>query len=123
MKGTILLNYDENTKQIEEEEKSKFLKNLLDLMGVPTEEFWTGGDSLSIDQRIKLRSILATYSIQVIDDLDGHMQVYVDKELVGEWFKSQYRLKKDLRELDPKKQLYIEMEVSYWTIFEEQQEN
>lgn len=122
MKGTILLSYDENTKQIEEEEKSKFLKNLLEQMGVPVEEFWTGGDTLSSDQRIKLRSILSTYGIQVIDDLDGHLQVYVQQELMGEWFKSTYKLKKDLRQIDPKKRLYIEMEISYWTIFEEKQE-
>jgi hypothetical protein len=90
-------------------------------MGVPVQDFWTTDTVLSIDQRIKLRSILATYSIQVIDDLDGHMQVYVEKELVGEWFKSTYKLKRDLRQLDPKKQLYMEMIINCWTIFEEQE--
>jgi hypothetical protein len=121
MQGTILLNYNENVKQVEEEEKTRFLRGLLEQMGVPVEEFWTTDTSLSIDQRIKLRNILATYGIQVIDDLDGHMQVYVDKELVGEWFKSTYKLKRDLRELDPKKQLYMEMTINFWTIFEQQE--
>lgn len=121
MQGTILLNHNENVKQVEEEEKSRFLRNLLEQMGVPVQDFWTTDTVLSIDQRIKLRSILATYSIQVIDDLDGHMQVYVEKELVGEWFKSTYKLKRDLRQLDPKKQLYMEMIINCWTIFEEQE--
>lgn len=121
MRNIILLNYDENIKQIEEEEKIKFLKNLLEQMDVPVESFWTNSNSLSIEQRIRLRGILATYSIQVIDDLDGHMQIYVDRELVGEWFKSTYKLKRDLRQLDPRKQLYVEMTINYWTIFEEQE--
>ena len=122
MQGTILLNYNENVKRIEEEEKLSFLRNLLEQMGVPVDDFWTISTGLSIDQRIKLRTILTTYGIQVIDDLDGHMQVYVERELVGEWFKSTYKLKRDLRELDPKKQLYMEMTINFWTIFEEQEQ-
>ena len=122
MKGTILLNYNENTKQVEEEERYRFLRNLLEQMGLPIEEFWTTDGLLSVDQRIKLRGILTTYGIQVIDDLDGHMQIYVEGELTGEWHKCTYKLKKDLRELDPRKQLYLEMEVNCWSLFEEQEQ-
>jgi hypothetical protein len=121
MKGTILLNYDEGTKKVEEEEKSRFLRTLLEQMGVPIEDFWITDGELSINQKIKLRGILATYSVQVIDDLDGAMQVYVENEKVGEWNKCIYKLKRDLRQLDPRKQLYLEMEVDCWTIFEEEE--
>lgn len=121
MKGSILLNYSENVKQVEDEEKTRFLRNLLEQMGVPLEDFWETDGALSIDQRIKLRSILATYNILVIDDQDGGLKVYVEKELVGEWFKSTYKLKTDLQQLERKKQLYMEMLVNYWTIFEEQE--
>lgn len=119
MKGTVLLNYDENTKQVEEEEKTRFLRDLLEQMGVPINEFWNAETSLSVNQKIKLRGLLATYQIQIIDDLDGHMQVYVDDQLVGEWNKCTYKLKKDLRQLDPKKRLYLEMQVDCWSLFEE----
>jgi hypothetical protein len=122
MKGTILLNYDGNTKQVEDEEKNRFLRSLLEQMGVPINEFWTSDDLLSINQRIKLRGLLATYQIQVIDDLDGHMQVYVEDQLVGEWNKCTYKLKRDLRQLDPRKQLYLEMEVNCWSLFEESEQ-
>lgn len=121
MKGTILLNYDDNTHQVEEEEKTRFLKTMLEQMGVPINDFWTADTSLTVNQKIKLRGILATYAIQVIDDLDGNMQVYVEGEKVGEWHKCTYKLKRDLRQLDPRKQLYLEMEVDCWTIFEEEQ--
>lgn len=119
MKGIILLNHNENTKKVEEEEKYRFLRDLLDQMGVPISEFWTTDELLTVEQKIKLRTILGAYHIQVIDDLDGHMQVFVENELVGEWNKCTYKLKKDLRQLDRRKQFYLEMEVSFWTLFEE----
>lgn len=119
MKGTILLNHNENTKKVEDEEKTRYLRGILEQMGVPIQEFWVTEDALSVEQKIKLRSILATYNVQVIDDLDGHMQIYVEGEKVAEWFKCTYKLKRDLREVDPRKQLYLEMEVTTWSLFEE----
>jgi hypothetical protein len=91
-------------------------------MGVPVSEFWKTDTILSSDQKMKLREILAKWQIQVIEDIDGHMQIYVEQELAGEWFKPTYKLKRDLRELDPKKQFYIEMKIDTWTLFEGQQE-
>jgi hypothetical protein len=122
MQGTILLNYDANVKQEAEQEQNRFLRDLLDQMGVPIQEFWTSDGLLSVEQKIKLRQILSTYNIQVIDDLDGHLQVYVENELVGEWHKCSYKIKRDLRQLDPKKQLFIEMEVKFWSMFEESEQ-
>jgi hypothetical protein len=121
MKATLLLNHDENTQKVEEEEKTRFLKGILEEMGMPIQEFWTNDGPLSVDQRIKLRGILATYGVQVIDNLDGHMQIYVEGEKVAEWFKPTYKLKRDLRQIDPRKQLYLEMEVNLWSLFEEQE--
>ena len=50
------------------------------------------------------------------------MQMYVEHEKVAEWHKCTYKLKKDLRELDPRKQFYLEMEVNCWSLFEEAEE-
>lgn len=124
MKGTILLNYNENTRKVEEEEKYRFLRAILEQIGIPIEEFWIDDNIIDKpEQRIKLRNMLAKFGVQVIDDMDGHMQIYValddEVQLAAEWFKCKYKLKRDLKELDPKKQLYLEMEVNYWSIFEE----
>lgn len=119
MKATILLNYDENVQEVEEEEKTRYLRSILEQMGIPIQEFWTTDSKLSIKQRMKLREILGKWGVQVIDDLDGHMQIYVEGELVAEWLKSTYKLKRDLRERDPRKQMYLEMEVNCWSLFEE----
>lgn len=119
MEAIILLNHDENTHAVEEQEKQRFLRNCLEQLGVPIQEFWTSDDPLTPQQRMKLRSILLSYGIQVIDSLDGQLQVYVENNLVAEWFKSLYKLKRDLRQRDLKKQLYLEMTVKCWSIFED----
>lgn len=123
MKATILLNNNyREAKQVEDEEKSRYLRGILELMGVPISEIWPSENLLNVEQRIKLRSILATYAVQVIDDLDGHMQIYVEGDKVAEWFKCTYKLKRDLREIDPRKRFYLEMEVNTWSLFEEEAE-
>lgn len=119
MKGTILLNYTESLRQVEEEEKNRFLHCLLDQMGVPIAEFWSVDDSLDVHQKMKLRNVLSTYGVQVLDDHEGRLEVYVDEDLVGKWDKCTYKLKKDVSQRDPKKKLYFEMEVNYWSIFED----
>jgi hypothetical protein len=129
MKGTILLNYNENVHQVEEEEKARFLKGFLGqcFESVPDitnqiATIWVGDGPLPAAQKVKMRGILTTYGLQVIDDLDGHMQVYLENELVAEWFKCTYKLKRDLRVIDPRKRVYIEMEVNCWSAFDDTQE-
>jgi len=121
MQATILLNYNENTKQVEELEKTNFLYSVLEQMGVPLDEVGMPSASLSIDQRIKLRELLGNYSIQVIDDNDGHMRIHMGEELVGEWNKCTYKIKRDLSQLDPRKQLYLEMYINCWSLFDIEQ--
>jgi hypothetical protein len=120
MQGTILLNYNENVHHVEEEEKTRFLRNILEQMGLPIQEFWADDSLLNIEQKIKLRNLMTTYSIQVIDDRDGHLAILVEGELVGEWHKCTYKLRRDPGQLDRRKQLYLEMEVNCWSLFEEQ---
>ena len=124
MQGTILLNHSDNTRQVEDEEKSRFLRGLLEQMFENTaivekiREIWSSEDPPTIEQKVKIRQLMDSYGIQVIDDLDGNMKIFVDGELVGHWFKCKYKLKRDLSQIDRKKQLYLEMEVNCWSVFE-----
>lgn len=129
MKGTILLDYNENTHQVEDEEKSRFLRGVLELCFNDAENvknqiltIWSSDGPLPTSQKVKLRGILATYGIQVIDDFDGHMQIYLENELIAEWFKCTYKLKRDLRAIDPRKRIYLEMEVNCWSVFDDKEE-
>lgn len=119
MKSTILLNSNENLKQVEEEEKARFVKNILEVMGVPIGDFWQEIE-LSVEDKIRLRGVLSAYSIKIIDESDGHLQFYVEDQLVGEWNKPLYKWKRDLSEIDPNKKLYLEMYVDCWSIFDEE---
>lgn len=120
MNNTLLLNSNENTHAVEDEEKTRFVRSILEIMGVPIDEFWIPDEPLLVQDKIKLRTILSTYNIQVIDDSDGGLRMYVDGQLIAEWKKCEYKLKRDLSELDPNKQLYLEMKVDFWSIFEEE---
>lgn len=128
MKGTILLNYSDDTRQVEDEEKARFLRGILFAsfentdVATQIESIWSSEGPLPASQKVKLRGILATYGIQVIDDLDGHMQIYLENELIAEWYKCTYKLKRDLRAIDPRKRIYLEMEVNCWSVFDDKEE-
>jgi len=129
MQGTILLNYNENTRAIEDEERSRFLRNFLDQcfenasnIAEQISAIWNIDGPLSADQKVKLRGILTTYGIQVIDDLDGHMKIYLENELQAEFFKPTYKIKRDYSLIDRKKQLFLEMAISCWSVFDPAEE-
>lgn len=119
MDGIILLNASENTNQVEEEEKARFIKSVLETVGIPLENIWDEAGVLTIEGKIKLRSTLSSYGVNVIDDLDGGLQVYIEREMVAEWSKPTYILRRDYSHIDRSKQLYLEMTIKNWTIFED----
>jgi hypothetical protein len=118
MKSVILLNSSENTHEVEEQEKTQFVRHILETMGLPIDKIWNEDNTLSIENKIKLRNILSTYNIQVIDDHDGSLQIYCDGEIIGRWDKCEYILKQDLKQKDPVKKLFLEMHTNHWSIFE-----
>jgi hypothetical protein len=128
MKATVLLNYSDNTRQVEEEEKTRFLRGILEQCFEGTDvinqiqTIWPEEGLLSVTQKVKLRNILGTYNLQVIDDLDGHMKIYLENDLIAEWFKCTYKLKRDLKVMDPKHRIYLEMEVNCWSVFDAPEE-
>lgn len=124
----ILLDHHENIQQVEDQEKSRFLRGLLYQMfeEVPDvlakiEEIWANEAPLTAPQKVKMRGFMTTYGIFVMDDADGRMRIFVEGQLIGEWSKCKYKLRKDISQIDPKKQLFLEMEVNCWSVFEQGQ--
>jgi hypothetical protein len=118
MKGLILLNANDSTHQVEEEEKSVFLKAILENIGVPIENIWAEDNSLTMQGKVKLHSTLSSYNMVMVDDRDGGLKIYVDKDIIGIWKKPSYILKMDHSQIDPKKKLFLEMHTDCWTVFE-----
>lgn len=119
MQYTVLLNKSENTKEIEHEEQFKFLIYILQLLDVDFPADISLDWPLSSEHQQQFNLLLKKYNISVIDGPDTSLQIFVDADLVGEWFKSHYVLKRDFSTPDPKKQLYLEMNNKFWTIFDE----
>jgi len=118
MQYKILLARNENTKVIEKQEQSRFIKATMEAYGVPID--WNTDEPLSISDRNRIEKVLDSHNISVIDSNDGNIKMYVESELIGEWKKPFYVLKQDISKPDKKKQLYVEMNVNFWTVFENQ---
>lgn len=119
MEYSILLSRAEKVKLVEEQEQSRFVKSMLESLEVPIE--YDPETPLTIEQRQKLRQEFNEFNLKIIDDSNGGIRILLGRDLIGEWYKPTYKLKQDLSEPDPKDRLYLEMSVSFWSIFEDEE--
>lgn len=116
MRYSILLDRNEKVKDIEAQEQARFIKSILESLEVPF-EFDSEGP-LSIDDKLQLKKSLNDYSINIINNIDSTMKIFVKKDLIAEWRKPKYILKIDESQIDPNKKLYLEMIIEFWTVFD-----
>ena len=74
-------------------------------------------DNQTIDQKARLRKTLNDNDILVLDD-NEEVRIYVQNEVIAEWYKPQYNLNHDPSQLNPKKKFYVSIELNYWSVFE-----
>lgn len=121
MKQTILCNR-EDIRKVEAEEQLHFLRSILEEIGLTDldEYFPENNDPelYTVEQKIKLRQLLEKFQISVIDDRDGGLKIYVEKELIADWKKCRFAFREDLAELDRSKRIYAEIYIEYWSQFE-----
>jgi len=120
MRYTILLKRNENTKNIEMQEQSRFIKTILEALEVGID--YKSEEPLSIEDKVKMRKSLEFYGITIIEIFDGSLKIFAEKELIAEWKKPTYKLKQDFSQVDPKNKLYMEMNIEFWTVFEQNEE-
>ena len=118
MQYTILLNHNENVHKVEEEERLKFIRSVLEALEITQlNECWEPNKyELSVEERIAVRELLSKYGIKIISDEE--VEIYLDGELVGKFYKSLFKMKQD--KVGDFNTLYLEMNVRNWTIFEEE---
>lgn len=119
MQYTILLDRQEKLQNIEAQERNRFIKTMLESLGVPIE--FDPDATMEPEARYKFNQDLRKYNLHSVLAPDGSLQFFVEKDLIGEWYKPNYKLKQDHSIPDRKKQLYLEMIVNFWTVFEEEQ--
>lgn len=123
MKSVILLNYNENTKQVEEEEKARFVQNILGILNLPVGDLWNEDLTMSVENRIKYINFLSMYSIDIVDSIDGELEIYCEDKKIAQWEKPTYVLKKDPSQVNPRRKLFLEMHLNYWSVFDENEKN
>lgn len=111
----------EDAKSIEEEERSLFLRGILEKIGVPLDDIWPDKYVETIDQKIKLRGLLSKLNIEIIYDGDRGCKIYHEDELLAEWFKPRFLLKRDNKAKTIQKKFYYEMKIKTWDVFENQE--
>lgn len=116
MRYKILLDRNEDTRLAEAQEQARFIKTIFESLEIPID--YNPDEPLTVESKLALKEQLDKYRISVIDNLDGGIKIYVEKEVVGEWHKSTYKLKEDTAQIDRKKRFYKEMEVWFEHIFE-----
>lgn len=119
MKYNVLLERNEDTKAIEAQERSRFLKSVLESFEVGIE--FDPDEELSIEKKSKLRSDLREFELNLIYEHDGGMKIFLRDDLVAEWYKPFYKLKIDPSQKDPNDKLYLQMDISFWTILEDEE--
>lgn len=122
MQYKILLDRNEKTRDVEVQEQSRFIKSLIEALDIPIED-WDTEEPLSFEGKLNLKKTFQKYNINIINDGDSNIKVFVNSDLVGEWFKPKYKLKEDFSKINPKERLYYEMEVNCWSMFDEETNN
>lgn len=126
-KKQILSNHDE-WKVIIEQQKSEFVFWILESMGLPQDDLskcftlengTVTNEAVTVQHRIELKKLCSRYEIDIIDDMDGGVKIYINNEsLVAEWKKPSIRLRHDHNRINPAERLYMEINIDWWTIFE-----
>lgn len=117
MENIILLDLDENINLVEEQESSRFIRSILESMGIDLSELWID-DQLNISQKIKIRELLSQYQIKIIAIPNKGVSIYLDNEIIAQWFKPEYKIHFDNDSSDSTKKFYLEMKVKYTSVFE-----
>lgn len=110
-------------KSIIEEEQYLFVYSILSQLDLPLEEILPDSyTEFDRDHKIALRSLLEKFSLNIVDNRDGEIKIYHEKDILAIWKKPLYKRKIDRSEIDRKKRIYIELTLETWSVFEEQNE-
>jgi len=121
MEKTVFLDREDH-KTIEDEERNLFVRGVLEELGVPIEEIWDETE-LTIEKKIQLRDLLFQLDLEIVEDGDRGLKIYHGKDLIATWDKPRFVLRKDMGARTLAKQLYYEMVIKTWSIFDQENDD
>jgi hypothetical protein len=117
MRDIIVLSQNDDKYQIEEIERNRFIKDILEQLNIDVSHFWVNDEELTIEQRKILREVLTSNKINIIEE-ERETEILINNKKIAKWKKPIFRIKRNIKEPDRKKRFIVEMEVSYYSIFE-----
>ena len=112
-----------NCKQVANYLKYNWFKMTLEQMGLDLSECFPDNsdepEDQTIEQKNKLRHLLKQNSIIVADSLDDEIEIKIEGEVIAIWAKPLFKLKEDLSQQNREDRLYVEVNVKYWSVFDE----
>ena len=112
----------EDCRAIEDEERDIFLRGILEQLGVPLDDVWPDV-SLTVEQKVKLRSLLAKLDLEIVYDGDRGYSIYHQDTKLAEWFKPRVLMREDKKARSFGKKLYYEMVIETWSMYDQQENN
>ncbi len=103
--------------------KNQWLKSILEQTGLDVSNCFNDSEEWqeqTIPQKALLRKILLENNIVIIEE-DESCKIYVQNEIIAEWYKPSYILKYDKSQLDKSKQAYVETTIKYSSVFDDEE--
>ncbi len=119
MLDIILVDRNE-VREVEQEEKAKWIRSVLEKMKLPLKKFWP--QQASMENLRKMRISLREYHVDLIGDANDGIQIYANNELVAEWVRPRYKLVEDPTQKDIQRRFYYEMHLITKCIYDKKQE-
>jgi len=111
---TVILVNRHEVREIEHEEKVKWLRSMLEQIGVPLDD-WP--ETPSMENLRNMRSLFRQLQIDVINDSDDGLLVYFNNKLVAQWVRPTYKMIEDPNEKDQRYRFYYEMHLNCKDVF------
>ena len=113
---TVLLVNRHEAREIEYEEKVRWLRSILEQIGVPLDD-WP--ENPSMENLRDMRSLLKQLEIDVINDSDDGLLIYFSNKLVAQWIRPTYKMIEDPKEKDHRYRFYYEMHLNHNCVFDD----
>ena len=111
-------------KTVEEEEKQKFIRNVIEAISIPGfEDVWPEEAEVGPELKIAVRAFLKDFDLDIVEGIDGSVVVYSGDDEIAIWEKPSYVLRVDNKAKRHSEKTYFEMKIKFWSMWDEEEES